>query len=114
MIIGSSTPLTYIPVGDAGRSCREGQGEGIVMKSFSRLFKEPLIYSSFRRMPESMLLKSLDPGIRRDDGKIINQRFLKVYDSWNHEIRDDINSVSERIHGYLIEAPSPGGRGGKI
>ncbi len=35
---------------------------------------EALIYSSFRRMPESMLLKSLDPGIRRDDGKVINQR----------------------------------------
>ncbi len=37
--------------------------------------REPLIYSSFRRRPESMSLKSLDPGIRRDDGKVINQRF---------------------------------------
>jgi len=40
-------------------------------------FKEALIYSSFRRMPESMSLKSLDPGIRRDDDEVINQRFLK-------------------------------------
>ncbi len=30
-------------------------------------------------MPESMSLKSLDPGIRRDDGKVINQRFLSIY-----------------------------------
>jgi hypothetical protein len=36
---------------------------------------EALIYSSFRRMPESMSLKSLDPGMRRNDGKVINQRF---------------------------------------
>jgi hypothetical protein len=35
--------------------------------------KEPLINLSFRRRPESMSLKSLDPGIRRDDGKVINQ-----------------------------------------
>ncbi len=31
------------------------------------LTRGPLIDSSFRRRPESMLLKSLDPGIRRDD-----------------------------------------------
>jgi len=29
-------------------------------------------------MPESMSLKSLDPGIRRDDGTVINQRFLNL------------------------------------
>ena len=37
--------------------------------------REPLINSSSRRMPGSMLLKSLDPGMRRDDGKGVNQRF---------------------------------------
>ncbi|MDH3872424.1 MAG: endonuclease domain-containing protein [Gammaproteobacteria bacterium] len=35
---------------------------------------------------------------------------------WNHEILGDIQTVLERIHSYLIEAPSPqpspGGRGG--
>ncbi len=31
--------------------------------------KEALINPSFRRMPESMWLNSLDPGMRRDDGK---------------------------------------------
>jgi len=35
-------------------------------------------YSSFRRRPESMLLKTLDPGLRRDDGKGIDQRFLRA------------------------------------
>jgi len=37
--------------------------------------QEGLINSSFRRMPESKVLKTLGPGIRRDDGKGINQRF---------------------------------------
>jgi len=37
------------------------------------LTKEILMNSSFRRMPESMPLKPLDPGIRRDDGKGISQ-----------------------------------------
>ena len=41
--------------------------------SASEIVKEPLNNPSFRRMPESMLLKPLDPGIRRDDGKRINQ-----------------------------------------
>jgi len=31
-------------------------------------------------MPESMSLKSLDPGIRRDDGKVIYQGFLSFHD----------------------------------
>ena len=41
----------------------------------------------------------------------------KVIRFWNHEILGDTYSVLERIHGSLIEAPSPqpspGGRGGK-
>jgi len=41
----------------------------------------------------------------------------KVIRFWNHEILGDIHTVLERIHGSLIEAPSPqpspGGRGGK-
>jgi len=41
----------------------------------------------------------------------------KVLRFWNHEILGDIHAVLERIHGHLIEAPSPrpspGGRGGK-
>ena len=39
--------------------------------------REPLINPSFRRMPESIALNSLDPGMRRDDEKRINQRFPK-------------------------------------
>ena len=42
------------------------------------IFGEALIYSSFRRRPESMSLKTLDPGIRRDDRKGINQRFPRA------------------------------------
>ena len=41
--------------------------------------KEPLINPSFRRMPESIALNSLDPGMRRDDGKRINQKFPKNF-----------------------------------
>ena len=41
----------------------------------------------------------------------------KVLRFWNHEILGDIHTVLERIHGSLIEAPSPqpspGGRGGQ-
>ena len=41
----------------------------------------------------------------------------KVIRFWNHEILGDIHTVLERIHGSLIEAPSPqpspGGRGSK-
>jgi len=36
----------------------------------------PLIYSSFRRKPESRWLILLDPGLRRDDKNRINQSFL--------------------------------------
>ena len=42
----------------------------------------------------------------------------KVMRFWNHEILGDIHAVLERIHGSLIEAPSPqpspGGRGSKV
>jgi very-short-patch-repair endonuclease len=42
----------------------------------------------------------------------------KIVRFWNHEILCDIHVVLERIHSYLIEAPSPqpspGGRGGNI
>ena len=42
----------------------------------------------------------------------------KVIRFWNHEILGDIHIVLERIHGSLIEAPSPqpspGGRGSKV
>ena len=31
----------------------------------------------------------------------------KVIRFWNHEILGDIHSALERIHAYLIEAPSP-------
>jgi very-short-patch-repair endonuclease len=41
----------------------------------------------------------------------------KVIRFWNHEILGDIHNVLERIHGSLIEVPSPqsspGGRGGR-
>jgi len=39
-------------------------------------FREALIYSSCRRRPASSALKTLDPGMRRDDDKGIDQRFL--------------------------------------
>jgi hypothetical protein len=42
-----------------------------------RISKEPLINPSFRRMPESIALHSLDPGMRRDDEKRINQKIPK-------------------------------------
>ena len=38
---------------------------------------ERLINPSFRRMPESIALHSLDPRMRRDDEKRISQKFLK-------------------------------------
>jgi hypothetical protein len=42
--------------------------------------KEPLINPSFRRMPESIALNSLDPGMRRDDAKRLNQKFLNRFE----------------------------------
>jgi hypothetical protein len=44
----------------------------------NRVIREPLINPSFRRMPESIALNSLDPGMRRDDEKRINQKFLSL------------------------------------
>ena len=43
------------------------------------MLKETLIYSSSRRMPGASALKTLDPGMRRDDDKGINQSILKLY-----------------------------------
>jgi hypothetical protein len=41
--------------------------------------KEPLINkSSCRRRPASSALKTLDPGMRRDDDEVINQRILNI------------------------------------
>jgi hypothetical protein len=42
------------------------------------VIRRPLINPSFRRMPESIALNSLDPGMRRDDAKRINQKFLSI------------------------------------
>jgi hypothetical protein len=42
--------------------------------------REPLINPSFRRMPESIALNSLDPGMRRDDEQRINQQFPSSHD----------------------------------
>jgi|GEM_PF-317783 len=44
--------------------------------------REALINSSFRRRPESKVLKTLDPGLRRDDGKGINQSLPKKIAAW--------------------------------
>ncbi|HED18100.1 MAG TPA: DNA polymerase III subunit gamma/tau [Gammaproteobacteria bacterium] len=44
----------------------------------SQTTKEALINSSCRRRPASGTLKTLDPGIRRDDGDGISQRFPKI------------------------------------
>ena len=43
----------------------------------SAMLREPVINLSFRRMPESIALNSLDPGMRRDDAKRISQKFLR-------------------------------------
>jgi len=43
----------------------------------NQLLEGVLINSSFRCRPESTLLESLDPGLHRNDGKVINQRFLE-------------------------------------
>ena len=44
----------------------------------------------------------------------LESRGYKVIRFWNHEVLGDIHTVLERIHGYLIDVPSPGGRGGKV
>ncbi len=42
------------------------------------ILKEPLIYLSFRRRPESSGLNYMDSGLRRKDGVCINQMLLKA------------------------------------
>ncbi|GMQ87345.1 MAG: hypothetical protein BMS9Abin08_0546 [Gammaproteobacteria bacterium] len=48
---------------------------GIETPQITTFAREPLINPSFRRMPESRSLKILDPGMRRNDDKGINQGF---------------------------------------
>ena len=58
-------------------------GRGITVSAFNRvsdvtpIYMETLVISSCRRMPASSLLKTLDPGMRRDDDEVINQGFHK-------------------------------------
>ena len=73
---------------------------------------------------EARLIVEADGGqhLEQVEGDLKRAVFLeslgyKVIRFWNHEILGDIDTVLERIHGSLIEAPSPqpspGGRGGK-
>jgi hypothetical protein len=41
--------------------------------------KDIFIYSSFRRKPESRVLKRLDPGLRRDDDKAFNRSLSRNF-----------------------------------
>ncbi len=65
---GHAVNTTGIRIVDGAGMCRNKFG----------LTRGPLIDSSFRRRPESMLLKPLDPGIRRDDKQRINQLPLSM------------------------------------
>jgi hypothetical protein len=47
------------------------------MTSGTSIPEKTLIDPSFRRMPESIALHPLDPGVRRDDEKRIKQKFPK-------------------------------------
>jgi hypothetical protein len=49
------------------------------MRVLRNHIEEPVINQSFRRMPESIALNSLDPGMRRDDEKRIHQKFLEFF-----------------------------------
>jgi very-short-patch-repair endonuclease len=73
---------------------------------------------------EARLIVEADGGqhLEQVEGDLKRTVFLeslgyKVIRFWNHEILGDIHTVLERIHGSLIEAPSPqpspGGRGGQ-
>jgi very-short-patch-repair endonuclease len=72
---------------------------------------------------ETRLIVEADGGhhLEQGDEDLQRSEYLeslgyKVIRFWNHEILGDIDIVLERIHSYLIEAPSPqpspGGRGG--
>jgi very-short-patch-repair endonuclease len=74
---------------------------------------------------EARLIVEADGGqhLEQVEGDLKRSVFLeslgyKVMRFWNHEILGDIHTVLERIHGSLIEAPSPqpspGGRGSKV
>ena len=73
---------------------------------------------------EARLIVEADGGqhLEQVEGDLKRSLFLeslgyKVVRFWNHEILGDIDTVRERIHRSLIEAPSPqpspGGRGGR-
>ena len=74
---------------------------------------------------EARLIVEADGGqhLEQVEGDLKRSVFLeslgyKVMRFWNHEILGDIHTVLERIHGSLIEAPSPqpspGGRGNAL
>jgi very-short-patch-repair endonuclease len=74
---------------------------------------------------EARLIVEADGGQHLEQAGADLQRSLfleslgyKVMRFWNHEVLDDIDTVLEQIHRYLIEVPSPhpspGGRGGKF
>jgi len=74
---------------------------------------------------EARLIVEADGGqhLEQVEGDLKRSAFLeslgyKVIRFWNHEILGDTHTVLERIHGALIEVPSPqpspGGRGGKV
>jgi very-short-patch-repair endonuclease len=74
---------------------------------------------------EAKLILEADGGqhLEQVEGDLERSVFLEslgysVMRFWNHEILSDIDTVLEKIHGFLIEAPSPqpspGGRGSKI
>jgi hypothetical protein len=60
-------------------------------------------------------LEQVEDDLKRS--KFLESLGYKVIRFWNHEILGDVHIVLERIHGSLIEVPSPqpspGGRGGK-
>jgi len=62
--------------------------------------KDALINSSCRRRPASNTLKTLDPGMRRDDDTGINQSFLKVANS----LTDTQISVLGNVSGAVRRA----------
>ena len=89
----------YREVGDRatqGRSCREGQGEGIKKPACTCPYTSPLVYDAKR----TARLEGLG---------------YRVMRFWNHEVMDELQVVLEQIRTALIEAPSPqpspGGRG---
>ena len=60
-------------------------------------------------------LKQVEDDLKRS--VFLESLGYEVMRFWNHDILNDIHSVLEKIHSYLIETPSPqpspGGRGGQ-